>query len=146
MPGETKWIEPQEHASSDVFQSAIGGHPLVSTILQRRGIQNVEEARAFIDPALYQPTEPEEIPNLHEAALRLETAISTGESICVWGDFDVDGQTSTTLLVESLRNFGADVSHYIPVRKNESHGVHISKLSQLVEQGMSLLLTCDTGV
>ena len=79
MPGESKWIEPQEHESSAVFQSAIGGHALVSTILQRRGIQNVDVARAFIDPALYQPTGPEEIPNLLEAVLRLETAISARE-------------------------------------------------------------------
>ncbi len=146
MLGDTKWIEPEGYESSDLIQAAVGGHPLVSAVLQRRGIQSVEAARAFIDPAYYQSAPAEEIPNLGDAVLRLETAIAAGESICVWGDFDVDGQTSTTLLVEALRASGARVSHYIPVRQIESHGVHVDRLAQLFEQDISLLLTCDTGI
>ena len=143
MLRDTKWIEPEGYESSDLL---VGGHPLVSAVLQRRGIQSVEAARAFIDPAFYQPASPEEIPNLSAAVLRLEAAVAAGESICVWGDFDVDGQTSTTLLVEALRALGAKVSHYIPVRQNESHGVHVDRLAQLFKQDISLLLTCDTGI
>ncbi len=146
MSRDTQWIEPEGHGVDESLRAAIGGHPLVSATLQRRGIQSVDEARAFLDPAFYRPANPEEIPNLAHAVRRLEKAISAGEAICVWGDFDVDGQTATTLLVQALREMGAKVSHYIPVRQNESHGVHVRSLARLFEQDISLLLTCDTGV
>ena len=59
------------------------------------------------------------------AAERILHAVHEGEEICVWGDFDVDGQTSTTILVSALRKLNAHVRHYIPLRETESHGVHL---------------------
>ncbi len=64
----------------------------------------------------------------------------------MWGDFDVDGQTSTTLLVQALRALNANVVHYIPIRGRESHGVHIETLEPIITNGARLLLTCDTGI
>ncbi len=146
MSRDAKWIEPKKYEVDQRLRAAIGGHPLVSATLQRRGIRSVEAARAFLDSASYRPTDSEEIPNLSDAVLRLNAAINAGEPICVWGDFDVDGQTATTVLVEALREMGAIVSHYIPVRQNESHGVHVRSLERIIEQDISLLLTCDTGI
>jgi len=146
MSQDAEWVEPEKYDVDEPLRAAIGGHPLVSATLQRRGIRSVEAARAFLDSAFYRPTASEEIPNLSGAALRLKAAINAGEAICVWGDFDVDGQTATTVLVEALREMGANVSHYIPVRQNESHGVHVRSLERIIEQGISLLLTCDTGI
>jgi len=86
------------------------------------------------------------------AAERLEKAIRQGETICVWGDFDVDGQTSTTLLVSTLRDLGAveatglSVTYHIPHRRRESHGVNLLVLERLIAEGVNLVLTCDTGV
>src|SRR5450756_1251832 len=68
------------------------------------------------------------------------------QHICVWGDFDVDGQTSTTVLVQTLKVLGADVSYHIPVRQNESHGVNIENLAKVIDQGAKLVITCDTGI
>jgi len=76
----------------------------------------------------------------------VRAALQRGERICVWGDFDVDGQTSTALLVQTLRTLQADVSYYIPVRGKESHGVHIDSLKPLIDNGAQVLLTCDTGI
>jgi single-stranded-DNA-specific exonuclease len=157
-----EWIEPQDIKVPQELQTAIGGHPLVSKTLARRGFTEVETARAFLDPDCYQPAPPTDLPNMTEVADRLEKAIQREETICVWGDFDVDGQTATTLLVSTLRNLavrqgspqavrqgsprGAAVRYHIPVRRTESHGLNLPVLKRLIAEGVHLVLTCDTGV
>ncbi|MCK7480947.1 MAG: hypothetical protein M0C28_29885 [Candidatus Moduliflexus flocculans] len=64
----------------------------------------------------------------------INLAIRNKDQICVWGDFDVDGQTSTALLVQTLGALGADVVYYIPVRGKESHGVHIESLKPITRR------------
>ena len=122
-PMPKHWLPPQEIFPSESLTEAIGGHPLVAQTLARRGITDPEAARAFLDPALYTPAPPSDFPGLTRAASRIEQAIQRAETILVWGDFDVDGQTSTTLLVESLRNLGANVTYHIPIRLTEGHGI-----------------------
>ena len=68
------------------------------------------------------------------------------EPICVWGDFDVDGQTATALLVSTLRDLAADVRYHVPVRETASHGVDLPNLKQVIAAGARLILTCDTGI
>ncbi|MCP4542785.1 MAG: single-stranded-DNA-specific exonuclease RecJ [Chloroflexi bacterium] len=140
------WIDPQDIQVPPALQSAIGGHPLVAATLARRGITEVETARAFLDPDHYHPAPPTDLPNMVKAAERLERAIRQGETICVWGDFDADGQTSTTVLVSTLRDLGAVVRFHIPHRRKESHGVNLPVLKQIIADGAKLVLTCDTGV
>ena len=98
------WIEPLPVIVAKELRAAIGGHPLVAEILARRGIAAPQAALAFLDPDRYTPSPPEEIPDLAIAALRLKDAIARGERIAVWGDFDLDGQTATTILVSALRD------------------------------------------
>lgn len=140
------WIDPPELALHPEMAGAAGGHPLVAKILAQRGINTPQAVQAFFDPVFYNPAAPAELPGLDEAAARLEKAIQKKEPICVWGDFDVDGQTSTTLLVAALRELGGNVSYHIPLRESESHGVHLSTLQPIIEQGVGVLLTCDTGI
>ncbi len=121
-------------------------HPLVGQNLMKRGLTDSASARAFLDPDLYAPTPAEALPGLSAAAERVAQTIRAVEPICVWGDFDVDGQTSTTVLVQTLQALGADVSYHIPVRKNESHGVNIENLARIIAQGVKLVVTCDTGI
>ena len=128
------------------LQQAIGGHPLVAQTLWRRGVKTKEQARAFLDAQAYQPSSPFDLPDMEKTVARLERAIREGEQICVWGDFDVDGQTATSLLVSLLQGLGARVSYHIPVRARESHGVNLPVLRQVLEAGAQVVLTCDTGV
>lgn len=123
-----------------------GYSDLVSAALIRRGIRTPEEARAFLDPDSYIPTPASALPGIDSALERVSLAIHRRERICIWGDFDVDGQTATAILVESLRSLGADVTYYIPVRARESHGVHIPRLKELIDYGTQLIITCDTGI
>lgn len=151
------WIEPSEVDIPESLQQEVGGHPLVAQTLVRRGISDPNRARSFLDPQYYQPSLPSELPGLSQAADRLEIAIQNNETILVWGDFDVDGQTATTLLVEALHHLGARVRFHIPVRASEGHGIQPEVLAtflQSTDQGAghtsepdpSLLLTCDTGI
>ena len=142
----TTWIEPQPITLPSGFQNAIGGSPIVANRLVLNGYTQLEPAFAFLDPALYQPASASELPDLDRAADRLHHAIAQGLRICVWGDFDVDGQTATTLLVDVLRDLGARVSHHIPVRAVESHGISLPVLKSVLQNGLDLLLTCDTGI
>ena len=143
---EREWVQPPTVQPSDALREAVGGHPLVTELLLRRGFETVASALAFLDPDAYNPAPPEDFPDLARAVDRLSRAIQENERICVWGDFDVDGQTSTTLLVSALRELGANVMYHIPVRANESHGVNIPRLAEAIDAGAQLILTCDTGV
>ena len=70
-----EWIDPQETKVPQALQSAVGGHPLVAATLARRGITELETARAFLDPDHYRPAPPTDLPNVEKAAERLEHAI-----------------------------------------------------------------------
>ena len=121
-------------------------HPLVSQTLTRRGIITSESARAFLDPTQYSPAPPSALPGLTTAVECIKKAIRSREPICVWGDFDVDGQTATTILVQTLQALGANVTYHIPVRGRESHGVNIPYLQEIIDNAAKLILTCDTGI
>jgi single-stranded-DNA-specific exonuclease len=121
-------------------------HPLVAQTLIRRGITTAAAARAFLSPDAYTPAPATDIPGLFFAIEHLENAIRAHEPIWVWGDFDVDGQTATTILVSTLQSLGADVTYHIPVRAKESHGVNVPVLNEIIERGAKLILTCDTGI
>ncbi len=138
------WIEPQPcEPSEDLVR--IAGHVLVAQILARRGLNTAAAARAFLNPEAYTPAPAGDLPDLDIAAARLRDAIQRGEQILIWGDFDVDGQTATSLLASALSELGARARAYIPHRLQEGHGI---KLASLQEQlvGVEVLLTCDTGV
>ena len=140
------WINPQPALVTPEFAALIGGHPLLAATLARRGIIDPHAAQAFLDPAAYMPASPFDLPDMEKAVERIQRAIQEKERILIWGDFDVDGQTSTALLVSALRELGADVVYYIPNRHTEGHGVYIPKLGQLIDSGVRLVVTCDTGI
>ncbi len=124
----------------------LGLDPIVARILIRRGISSAREAQEFLDPTRRPLTSADQLPGMEEAAGRITAAIHKHEAVCVWGDFDVDGQTSTSLLVEALTILGNPPSFHIPVRGREGHGVHIDALASVIERGAQVVLTCDTGV
>jgi single-stranded-DNA-specific exonuclease len=104
------WIEPEPVNLPPDLQKAFGTVPLLAEALVRRGITHLDQANAFFDPTQYHPAPPADLPDLEKAADRLEIAIHAGEKIGVWGDFDVDGQTATTVLVDGLRQLGGNVA------------------------------------
>ncbi len=151
MNAGKNWIDPEPLAPPTDLQTLIGGHPLVAQTLARRGVAEPRAARAFLDPRHYSPAPASDLPDMIKAAGRIEQAIRRGETILVWGDFDVDGQTATTLLVEALRACGAQVSYRIPLRASEGHGIQLERLQDHLlpaarHPAPTVLLTCDTGI
>jgi len=138
----TRWLDPPQVDIPDSFAD-LNLPPLIAQTLLRRGIQTQDSARAFLHPDAT-PSAP--FPNIEPAVERILEAIHNKEQICVWGDFDVDGQTSTTLLVQSLRAINGNVNYYIPIRGKETHGVHIDSLKPIIDNNAKLILTCDTGI
>ncbi len=119
----TRWLDPHPVEIPASF-STLNLAPLIAQTLVRRGISDSKSARAFLHPDLIPSVSFSEIENAVECII---LAMRSNKSICVWGDFDVDGQTSTTLLVQTLQAIGANVTYYIPIRGKESHGVYIEK-------------------
>jgi len=138
------WRDPAPVNAQNLDE--LGLHPLVSRALIRRGFDSPAAAQAFLEPGLYPVTPASELPDLETALRRIWKALRQNERICVWGDFDVDGQTATTILVQSLAAIGANVSYHIPVREKESHGIKVDYLKNEIDQGAQLILTCDTGI
>ena len=119
---------------------------MVSETLIRRGLTDVKNALAFINPELYIPSSATELSDLIRSVDRIKDAINRKEKILVWGDFDVDGLTSTTVLWSAIKQLGGIVKYHIPIREKESHGVQKSSLDTFLSKGIDLVLTCDTGI
>jgi len=137
------WIEPPPVPTPELLPDL---HPFVTKALFRRGLRTPEAAHAFLDPQAYSPTPSTVLPGIASAVEYLQMAIRKRQKICVWGDFDVDGQTSTTILFQTLQALGADVIFHIPVRASEGHGVNLTRLKEIIDVGANLILTCDTGI
>ena len=122
-----------------------GFSPLTAATLCGRGIRDPEEARSLLctDSPLYDPYL---LQDMDRASARLQLALDRGERIAVYGDYDVDGITSTCLLVEFLRSRGGDCLFYIPCRMEEGYGLNCPAIAQLAGQGATLIVTVDCGI
>lgn len=141
-----RWEAAKPVTVSDDLRDFAGGHPLVAERLARAGLTGVAAAKAFLDPNSYPATSPFELPDMAIAVERLNRAIGQGESILIWGDFDVDGQTATALLFTALLRLGANVRYHVPLRDGEGHGMNLPKLREWLARGVNLIITCDTGI
>jgi single-stranded-DNA-specific exonuclease len=140
-----RWLDLPMVDVPAALREAVGGHPVVARILALRGFLDPGAAAAFLNPELYTPISPWDIPGMEGVVALLRGAIARGEALRVWGDFDADGQTSTAVLVEALTVAGARVDYQLPSR-DEGHGLHRRAVDQAMRDGVSLLMTCDTGI
>lgn len=138
-----RWLDPPAPVETPLLEDL---PPLLAQILLRRGVSSRGNIRSFLDPNAYQPTPASVFPGMEAAVARIAAAIQAGERICIWGDFDVDGQTATAVLHEGLQALGAKTTFILPLRAQEGHGVHLPKLEQVIHQGAQLIITCDTGI
>ena len=141
-----KWIEPSQVSASSEITEAYGSSILLAEQLARRSIATLQDAKTYLHPEEYQPTSPFAFEDMPRVVERITQAIHKKERIGIWGDFDVDGQTSTSVLVHGLCRVGADVRFHIPNRAKESHGIRLEYLKQFMREGINLLITCDTGI
>ena len=118
----------------------------VGRLLTLRGVRDAEAARAFLSPDDEPAGDARTLPGFERAVARASAAAAAGEPIAVYGDYDVDGVTSTVILVEALREAGADCRWFVPRREREGYGVHAAALARLADEGARLLITADCGI
>ena len=139
------------HQDAELAQHLASGlsvAPLVARIMVAHGITSVEEGERFLSPSLERDwADPLCIPGMEGVASRVERAVREGETIAVFGDFDVDGITSTCLLTEALRALGANVHPFIPHRFDEGYGLSEAALDRVIALcSPSLIVTVDNGI
>jgi single-stranded-DNA-specific exonuclease len=120
--------------------------PIVAQLLLNRGLGDSAMARRFLDTPFNALHEPSLLPGVTEAAERLHTAIGSGRSICIYGDYDVDGLTGTVILHQALQMLGGQATYYVPHRLEEGYGVNSEALRQIAGSGASVVVTVDCGI
>ena len=141
-----KWITQKLNKENALAISQRYDLPMiVAMLLDIRGITAEEEIVDFIT-AESLTASPFEIKDMDKAVERILYAVDNGERICVYGDFDADGVTSTALLYSYLDDIGANVMYYIPSRETEGYGMNKDAVSLLYENGVKLIVTVDNGV
>ena len=120
---------------------------LIKNILKGRGIEGDEKIEKFLHPYIkdYMP-DPFVLKDMEKAVTIIADSICNGEKIAIYGDYDVDGITSTAVLVKYLRAINVDVSSHLPTREGEGYGLNISAIDQIIENGMNLMITVDCGI
>ena len=123
--------------------------PLSAQMLVDRGITTADEARTYIRPSLDQLHDPFLMKDMDKAVERLHRAIETGETILVYGDYDVDGTTSVALVYSFLSNLSAKgglLSYYIPDRYKEGYGISFQGIDYAQSIGATLIIALDCGI
>jgi len=129
-----------------VDETLSGYHPVLRQILYNRGCGDPDIADRFLNASPPPETDPFKLKNIDQAVDRIRWAIHKEEPIIIYGDYDVDGVTATTLLIECLRGLGAKVEGYIPNRFEEGYGLNIDALANLKQDGVKLVITVDCGI
>lgn len=118
----------------------------MAQLLYNRGLSDPSQIALFLEGDLRLSADPFLLTDMHQAVSRIYQALLSGEKMAVYGDFDVDGVTSTALMVQGLHSLGGVVMPYIPHRVSEGHGLRELALEELREQGVSLVITVDCGI
>ncbi|MBF0583983.1 MAG: single-stranded-DNA-specific exonuclease RecJ [Magnetococcales bacterium] len=120
-------------------------NPLFATILADRGLEDEAAVETFLQPRLQQLLDPLSLLDMDKAVERLIRAVEAGESIAVFGDYDVDGVTSSALLIRYFRALGIELRVYIPDRMTEGYGPNVQAMRILAQEGVRVVITVDCG-
>ena len=136
---------PNPHKTKQLA-AELGVTPLIATLLVQRGVETFEEARVFFRPAFEHLHDPYLMQDMDKAVARIETAITAGENILVFGDYDVDGTTAVALMSSYLRSYYPNVATYIPDRYAEGYGVSFQGIDFAEDNGFTLIIALDCGI
>ena len=145
---DSKWVlrEPSDPEKVDRLATEVGIDKVLADLLIKRGVETFAQARSFFRPSLDNLHDPFLMKDMDVAVERLHRAVVSGESILVYGDYDVDGTTAVALLYSFVRRFTDKVDFYIPDRYDEGYGVSFKGIDYAVESGAGLIVTLDCGI
>jgi len=142
-----RWhFQPHDASQVQFLQRAGDIAPVVAQLLVSRGVTDPKLANKFLDAKLSDLRDPELLPGVEEAAARLHRAVVDEESIMIYGDYDADGMTSTSIMMRGLQALHSDVSYYVPNRIVEGYGLNMAAIDQIAATGAKLLITVDCGI
>jgi len=139
----TKW-HLYDSAPQDFLETS-PEHPLLLQVLYNRGLRSADEVKTFLQGNDAIRENPYKLKDMTPAVARIVKAIELGETICVYGDFDADGVTSTALMVTALQAVGARVGPYIPDRVDEGYGLNMGAIERVAAKA-NLMITVDCGI
>lgn len=137
-----KQLEEEVQRICEKFQVS----PLVAKIIINRRFNNDEEIETYLNPDISKIYDPYLIEDMEVAVQRIIKAIDNKERVVIYGDYDVDGITSITVLKKFFADLGLDVNTYLPNRLDEGYGLNISAIDKIVEKGTDLIITVDCGI
>ena len=143
-----KW-ELADNASSltvDNLEKELGISRILATLLAQQGIDSTEQAKKFFEPSMEEIHDPTLLHDMDKAVERIEQAVEKQEQITIYGDYDADGITSTSLMYETLLSIGANVNYYVPNRFTDGYGPNMDAYQRLIDNGTQLFITVDNGV
>ncbi len=146
MSRPKRWIIADPHPAAADLAERLRTSPVLAQILLNRGLSDLEACRAFLNPSLRMLHEPGELAGLARAAERVAQAIRERQRIVIYGDYDVDGITATSILWHAIRLHGGQVDYYIPHRIDEGYGLNSEAVAQICEAGAQLIITVDCGI
>ena len=123
-----------------------GVNPLVSVFLASRGTEGIDEVWDILGEGQWELHDPFLLTDMDKAVSKIRSSLQSGHKIVVYGDYDVDGMTSSVLLARWLRRSGADYDIYIPARFGEGYGLNIQAIDVLHAKGVKLIITVDCGI
>ncbi|MCR5738399.1 MAG: single-stranded-DNA-specific exonuclease RecJ [Lachnospiraceae bacterium] len=144
-----KWININQEKDNEIFRQwgyALGIDPLCALVIKNRGAENIEQARQYLEGGLDLLHDPFLLPDMEKAVEGLMAAMDEGKSIRIIGDYDVDGVTSTYILVRCIRAAGGDASYAIPHRLKDGYGINDDLVKEASDDGVDLIITCDNGI
>jgi single-stranded-DNA-specific exonuclease len=144
---ETVWeLRDGDAAAAQVLAESLQLDPLVATLLVNRGVTEVDAARRFLNPLLREMPDPFLMKGMEEAVTRILEAFERDETVCVWGDYDVDGVTSASQLISFFEVIGHPARFFVPDRFRDGYGLHSDRIRELAQSGVDLLITVDCGI
>lgn len=147
LHSKTRWIVREtDQEKQNILVQHLNITPLVASLLVNRGIESPELAKDFLFDHKLDFHDPFLLTGMDIAVSRIKTAIDRKEAILIFGDYDADGVTSTTVMMKALRELGANVEFYIPNRFTEGYGPNIPAFQYAAEIGIKLIITVDTGI
>ena len=131
-----KWVvRPQDPERAEILARSLETTPLVGQLLLNRDIHDQARASEFLNCHLGNLTDPYLLNGMNEAVDRIDTALKRQEKILIYGDYDVDGVTATSLLLLFLRDLGVSAYYYIPNRVEEGYGVNRESIRKFKDKG-----------
>lgn len=147
LASKMRWdVQTPDKEKVESLSGQLGITPLAASLLVMRGCDTADQAASFLHGKDVGFHDPYLLKDMEKAVRRIEQAISEHEHIMIYGDYDADGVTSTTVLLQTLKKFSAQVDFYIPDRFKEGYGPNEAAFRQIKDQGYSLIITVDTGI